>query len=480
MRDSDPMLVYLVLWRWVWAVLSQTWYVPDETWQSVEVAHSVVWGRGFITWEWDEAIRSSLHPTVFIIVFKLLSLLGLDSQWVVVLVPKLLTGTLTAVSDYAVYQMVRRREGTPTAAWFLLLLQTNWFLLYSGSRTIINTVETSLFCLGLSLHPKPLYLSMVSLSVMLRPTIAVAWLPICAAHLLSTLQSRGPTHLVKLSILPLLTVLVVFMIDSLFYGRWTLTPLNFFQVNILHNLGQFYGTHPPYWYLTHALLPILGPLLLPLLLDLPRSPSLVKFPVIITLVFLSLLPHKEMRFIQPLLPLLLYSAARYLNTWVSRPPSSSWVVLMFTMNLPLALYLSLVHQRGVVDASLWLGQSNMRSSLFLMPCHSTPLYSHIHSNTSLDFLSCQPNLSDDPQYRDQADVFYSSPLVWLEQKFPQSEEDSLPASILMFDKLLPQLETFLTGRGYHMIKSFFHSHSAEGRVGHSVLVYCRGVANSDG
>ena len=341
------LLTSLVLWRAVWAVLSQTWYVPDETWQSVEVAHRVVWGRGVLTWEWDKDIRSSIHPTVFIIVFKLLSLLHLDYQWLVVLVPKLMTGTMTAMADYATYNMVKRREGSSCAAWFLLLLQTNWFSLYSGSRTVINTLETSLFCLGLSVYPRPLYLSMVSLSVMLRPTIAVAWLPICLEHLLSTLRTKGIIKIIQLSVAPVITILLVFLLDSLFYGRWTLTPLNFFQMNIVHNLGQFYGTHPPYWYLTHALIPILGPLLIPVMLDLPRSPRLVMLPCISTITFLSLLPHKEMRFLQPILPLLLYSAARFLSTWVRRPPSSTWVVCMVFINIPLALYLSLVHQRVV-------------------------------------------------------------------------------------------------------------------------------------
>ena len=74
------MLKYLILWRWVWACLSQTWYVPDETWQSVEVAHRVVWGRGGLTWESDLAIRSSLLSLPYILLFSLLSLLHLDYQ----------------------------------------------------------------------------------------------------------------------------------------------------------------------------------------------------------------------------------------------------------------------------------------------------------------------------------------------------------------------------------------------------------------
>jgi len=468
------LLCLLAGWRSVWALLSQSWYVPDETWQSVEVAHQVVWGKGVLTWEWEKAIRSSLHPSVFILVFKLLSLVHLDYQWLVVVVPKLLTGLLTALADYAVYNLVKRKEGSSCAAWFLLLLQTNWFYLYSGSRTIINTLETSLFCLGLSVYPRPLYLSITSLSVMLRPTIAVAWLPICLAHLVSVFRSRGFFRVIQLSILPIITIIIVFFIDSMFYGYWTLTPLNFFHFNILHNLGKFYGTNPPYWYLTHTLFPILGPLLLPAVLGMPRSSTtLVILPVISTITFLSVLPHKEMRFLQPILPLLLYSAARYLSSWVRRPPSSTWVASMFLINIPIALYLSLIHQRGVVDASLWLGKSGLESSMFLMPCHSTPLYSHVHANMSLSFLSCEPNWSQNPSYRDQADMFYSAPWSWLEQAYPITEQQNMPHSFIFFDKLEPAVTSFLAERGFTLARSFFHSHSAEGRVGNMVMVYCR-------
>ena len=93
------MLAYLVAWRLLWAVLSQTWYVPDETWQSVEVAHRTVWGRGHLTWEADLAIRSSLQSLPLAVLFKVLALLRLDFQVLVVLLPKMMTGILTALGD---------------------------------------------------------------------------------------------------------------------------------------------------------------------------------------------------------------------------------------------------------------------------------------------------------------------------------------------------------------------------------------------
>ena len=81
------LLPWLVGWRAVWALLSTSYYVPDETWQSVEViiphdivisniafialpsqvAHKIVFGNGYLTWEWNEGLRSLkaflwLHP----------------------------------------------------------------------------------------------------------------------------------------------------------------------------------------------------------------------------------------------------------------------------------------------------------------------------------------------------------------------------------------------------------------------------------
>ncbi len=65
-------------------------------------------------------------------------------------------------------------------------------------------------------------------------------------------------------------------------------------------------------------------------------------------------PPQEMRFLQPLLPFVFYMAARYLGQHYA---AARWARVGFVVsNLLLALYLSLVHQRGAVDLALWLGQ----------------------------------------------------------------------------------------------------------------------------
>lgn len=60
----------------------------------------------------------------------------------------------------------------------------------------------------------------------------------------------------------------------------------------------------------------------------------------------------------------------------------SVIVVLLVFNIPVALYFSLIHQRGTIDVMFYLykeakkePQNNAAMSvLFLMPCHSTPYY----------------------------------------------------------------------------------------------------------
>jgi hypothetical protein len=68
--SKELFLLFLSI-RTLMALLSISWYVPDETWQSVEVAHGLVWpGKGFRTWEWEHGLRSFLHPLAFVPAFQ--------------------------------------------------------------------------------------------------------------------------------------------------------------------------------------------------------------------------------------------------------------------------------------------------------------------------------------------------------------------------------------------------------------------------
>ena len=163
--------------------------------------------------------------------------------------------------------------------------------------------------------------------------------------------------------------------------------------------------------------------------------------------------------------------AKKLHHWTRAAPSSSWFSLRMLVNLPMAVYLGMVHQRGVVDVAVWLGrQTNISSAMFLMPCHSAPMYSHVHRpHITLSYLQCLPNIDNDPNYAEEAEQFYLSP----SQKFLSSYSQN--NCLIIFDSLLSSLKDAFTKSGHVFVESFFHSHFPEGRTGKNVLIFCKEI-----
>ena len=118
--------------------------------------------------------------------------------------------------------------------------------------------------------------------------------------------------------------------------------------------------------------------------------------------------------------------------------------------------------------------------LILMPCHSTPFHSHIHRNDLKDrmrFLTCEPDLSGlegrrekDMNYIDEAEVFYNDPNKWLTENYNMR---SFPKTVVMYDVLLPDIESALQENGLEKCEEFYHALFSDGRVGSKVFIFCQ-------
>ena len=260
------------------------------------------------------------------------------------------------------------------------------------------------------------------------------------------------------------------LIDRWFYKAWAFPPLKFVYLNVAQNLSAFYGTSRIDYYFTEGL-PLILTTALPFAINglwqalrlgsrgLPPNlqgseASMVKIAqsVLRTLATvactlpaaLSLLSHKEVRFVTPILPMLHVLAAKPLASFYDPFPSPriGWrKLLLFAtvlLNLFIAGYTGYVHQRGVMDVVRFLRREHQQvlydiavagepdgarspniSVGFLMPCHSTPWRSHlVHPTISAWALTCEPPVdipvSERDLYVDEADQFYQNPKHWLD------------------------------------------------------------------
>ncbi|MCJ1269487.1 hypothetical protein MMC22_009379 [Lobaria immixta] len=162
---SRDILLFLIAFRILNALSIKTFFQPDEYFQSLEPAWDMAFGPGsgaWITWEWKNHLRSSIHPAIFAGVYWLSAYfssalrLSPDSHAeLLIAAPKVIQAIFAALGDYYTWRLGRRIYGRQSnEAWAVLALTVGspwqWFC---STRTLSNCLETTLTIAALSLWP---------------------------------------------------------------------------------------------------------------------------------------------------------------------------------------------------------------------------------------------------------------------------------------------------------------------------------------
>ncbi|CAB4434440.1 unnamed protein product [Rhizophagus irregularis] len=107
LNNQNRLLSCLILFRIINAIFTKTYFNPDEYWQSVEVAHYLVFGYGYLTWEWKEKIRSIAHPLLFATLYKNLAILGLDKGNLFIYAPRIFQAVFAGIGDLYTYKLAK-------------------------------------------------------------------------------------------------------------------------------------------------------------------------------------------------------------------------------------------------------------------------------------------------------------------------------------------------------------------------------------
>lgn len=148
----------------------------------------------------------------------------------------------------------------------------------------------------------------IVLTIHCRPTAVLFWAPLI---LLRAYQEKNPLTYVLVQYLPGALVSFIFCVavDSICYGHFTITPYNFFHINVLRNYAVlFYGAKSYAWNFNHGLPVMLG-LYTPILLyglAFTHQPTEAIMLELVSFLYMILLrcvtAHQEYRFLLPCLP----------------------------------------------------------------------------------------------------------------------------------------------------------------------------------
>ncbi|RSL42505.1 GPI mannosyltransferase 3 [Fusarium sp. AF-6] len=523
-----------------------TFFQPDEFFQSLEPAWDLAFGPrsgAWLTWEWQHQLRSSLHPALFAGAYLAADFIashvlpmGILRAAILVAAPRTLQAGIAALGDWYTWQLAVSIYGdNSNVSFFALFLQLfNPWQWYCSTRTFSNSLEMTLTVMALYYwpwellgsaqttkeNPKPApvlrnlwslraSLCLAAFAVILRPTNLLIWATV-ALVALTRVSLQGSSPLTPSTVLVLLreailcgslVLAVSITSDRLYFGFWTFPPYSFLYFNLSKSLAVFYGRNPWHYYLLQGL-PLICTTSLPfalLALYKPSAPAVstsqlntlktLAYTVFTTIGALSVISHKEVRFIYPLLPALSILAAPYAASFFTSQPTpttnnprprpqirnKSYLLAALGVNIFLAGYLSFLHQAAPLNVlsylrheyerihpdSVKLAQVTRFSSppdeeeelfaLFLMPCHSTPWRSHlVYPGLRAYALTCEPPLHTQPNtperenYRDEADRFYDNPIPFLTTElFSPAKPLSVPRYIVGFEGIESWLDEFI-------------------------------------
>eukprot|EP01134_Creolimax_fragrantissima_P006177 CFRG6177T1 len=399
-NPSSLVVFSIAVVRVLQALSLRTAFVPDEWYQSLEIAHAVVYGRGYITWEWLTHMRGVFHPYLFVFVFKVLHLHGLDSPLALIHIPRVLQGIVEVACEVSMYSISYRFFGRDCARLSLLCSMTSWAMWYLSGRTLSNSIEMIFTTIAMNFWHWPdvdvtpdqrisqrLPLMVAACACIVRPTSALLWVLIALQYLVFT--NHRMSLLVDLLWVGIPSICLSVLMDSWAFGHLVVVQWEFVKQNIYNGVAGFYGSSPSHWYLTSALPTLLTTYLPMFILGVYTAWKLqrrILLLVIVWIVFVhSFLDHKEFRFILPVLPLMHIHCGLGLTTlrsWLSntkctkantnvavstsgintsktgvcprvnRPRSFLFKLVLITIGTTqgiMGLYFALVHQQGTVQ-----------------------------------------------------------------------------------------------------------------------------------
>ncbi|KAI5957655.1 SMP3 [Candida theae] len=368
--------------------LSNSYIHPDEHFQSLEVlANKILGYETNIPWEFTDSSPARSYGPLHIAYAPILYTvreLNLDLSplqiWYILRLQNCLVSWL--VTDFCLYWMLPIKHERIKAVFFT---STSFVTLVFQNHLFSNSVETILLVSAIYIIDDLRYIQenpdlhsvkktsslfvlgvLVSIGVFNRITFP-AFLILPGWYVVKYLTCHIPS-IVPLALGFLVPSLAFVLFDTWMYDskEYVITPMN----NLLYNSNvenlKSHGLHPLYTHFVVNLPQILGPGLL-FLISKRYWKTTPFLSAASGLLFLSLIPHQELRFLIPILPLCC-CCFDLTQKWVSPYLIYVWYVF----NLLMSILMGVFHQGGVVPVLNYVRENNLKGTHIWWHTYSPP------------------------------------------------------------------------------------------------------------
>jgi len=297
------------------AIFSTGYHHYDEHFQILEFAGlklNLIAAQN-LPWEYLYQIRPAVQPAMVVVLYRFFHLLGIESPFLIAFLFRLLSAALAFLSMHMIYKMYKDTIANETLQkWFLVLSFFLWFAMYSGVRFSSENWSGSIFIIAFVLLNRKLYQNrfsylfiglLLGLSFLCRFQTAFLIFGLIMFFFFIKKERWN-------SVLLVLGVSIMFaagiLIDRWYYGKWTLSILNYYVENILHHRAADFGVQPWWFYFYDVFIRTIPPgsiiiVLSFILVFIYRRKDALTWTIIPFLLIHCIFAHKETRFMFPLI-----------------------------------------------------------------------------------------------------------------------------------------------------------------------------------
>lgn len=286
-------------------------YWPDEIYQSLEPAHRLVFGNGMVAWEFIDGARNWTLPGMVAALLQACRAMGLEGPASYLRVVRMAFALGGVAATWGAWRLARSLGASAfNAAAGAALVGLTAVPLYFSHRAMSETASAPMVVWGLALaYPAGAIrrqrwagAALLGLATLVRLHSAV----FCAGLLACWLARRRWREAAEVSGVLGLGALAFGLLDRLTWGGWFHSAVKYLEFNLVEKGAEGWGTSP-FGYYAETLwraMPWAWLLLAALaLVAARRAPGLAAVAAAFFLLH-AWTPHKELRFILPLLPVL--------------------------------------------------------------------------------------------------------------------------------------------------------------------------------
>ncbi len=379
-----------LLLRVAFSLASDNIHHPDELFQYLEQAHRLVFGYGYIPWEFRFGARSWIMPFLVSPPLFLLKALHLDSPAIYIPAVKIFFSLLSTSLIFSTYS-IGRNLASETAGRLAAFFSCFWYeLIFFAPRPLTDIVSSYSFVAAVACslatagNRKPILFGLlIGFSIAVRFQIA----PAAAVLVFFVLTRWTKKELLRAGFALLSMVLIAGFLDYLTWGKFFVSYYNYsfhnsFFLSLTKDPPKLFGSRAFTLHFVALTICSAGMFAMIGLLSLTRLRKLW-LPVLcifVTLFSHSMLRFKNYRYVFTVIPLLLTMGSILLASFIENKIAPSKRPLFYSAAVLIFLLISIL---GTIN-TLPLEKKFYTAS---------PLYSQARVLKAYRFLSGEPDLA---------------------------------------------------------------------------------------